>query len=189
MADINRMEGMGSGSGMGGSVPVPDPTKLTTDAVSALEKQLKELFEQRFSHVNDLIREVHDQVAAQPLQRSENILHLKELVVEKFKGVDQQFASSATALASAFQANSQAALKAETAFTKQIDGLGTLINTALKSVDDKIDDLKARVTVVEAVKVGSAQNTDQSFKIVSALGVFVAIAIAIGSIVVGIAVR
>jgi len=103
-----------------GSVPVPDPTKLTTDAVSLLKDQITATMDLRFD--------------AQ-----------RELLAEKFKGVSTEFAMRDIALAAAFKAaeaavkqqnesNTLAIDKAGTAFTKQIDGL-----------DEKINDLKERM--------------------------------------------
>jgi polyhydroxyalkanoate synthesis regulator phasin len=96
-----------------GSIPVPDPTRLTTDAVRAAQEEIEKLFDTKLTG-------------------------FRELVTEKFAGRD-------TALAAALKAaqelvkqqndsNTIAIDKAATAFTKQID-----------SLDEKINDLKARV--------------------------------------------
>jgi hypothetical protein len=98
------------------TIPVPDPTKLTTDAVDRAKAELD-------------IR----------------LSSLRELIEEKFKGVSTEFAMRDIALAAAFKAaeaavkqqnesNTLAIDKAGTAFTKQIDGL-----------DEKINDLKERM--------------------------------------------
>jgi hypothetical protein len=103
-----------------GSVPVPDPTKLTTDAVSAAKIELKELFDTKLDSL-----------------RSE-LVDFEELVKEKFVGRD-------TALAAALKAaqelvkqqndtNAVAADKAEKYTTKQLDALGL-----------RVDDLKERI--------------------------------------------
>lgn len=102
------------------TIPVPDPTALTTDAVDKLEDQLT-------------------------LRFNTKIAAAKELVEEKFKGVSTEFAMRDIALAAAFKAaeaavkqqnesNTLAADKAAASFTKQIDGL-----------DEKINDLKERM--------------------------------------------
>ena len=103
------------------SVPIPDPTKLTTDAVDRAKAELD-------------IR----------------ISSLRELIDEKFKGVSTEFAMRDIALAAAFKAaeaavkqqnesNTLAADKAASAFTKQIDTL-----------DEKINDLKERMGLVSS---------------------------------------
>lgn len=102
------------------TIPVPDPTKLTTDAVALSKEELTDTFNSK-------------------------ITSLRELLEEKFKGVSTEFAMRDIALAAAFKAaeaavkqqnesNTLAIDKAGTAFTKQIDGL-----------DEKINDLKERV--------------------------------------------
>jgi len=102
---------------IGGVVPVPDPTKLTTDAVDRAKAELD-------------IR----------------LQSLKDLIDQKFVGVAKEFAMRDIALAAAFKAaeaaveqqnksNTLAADKAASSFTKQIDGL-----------DEKINDLKERMS-------------------------------------------
>lgn len=104
-----------------GSVPVPDPTTLTAAAVSAAKDEIEKLFEVKLGG-------------------------LRELIEEKFTGVKTEFTMRDIALAAAFKAaeaavkqqnesNTLAIDKAGTAFTKQIDGL-----------DEKIADLKERVS-------------------------------------------
>lgn len=97
-------------------VPVPDPTKLTTDAVDKARADIEKLFDVKMTG-------------------------FRELVTEKFAGRD-------TALAAALKAaqelvkqqndsNTVAIDKAATAFTKQVD-----------SLDEKINDLKERLSEV-----------------------------------------
>jgi hypothetical protein len=105
------------------TVPVPDPTKLTTDAVALLKDQIINIMDLRFDAIRDLY-------------------------TEKFKGVATEFTMRDIALAAAFKAaeaqvkqqnesNTLAIDKAGTAFTKQIDGL-----------DEKINDLKERMALL-----------------------------------------
>jgi hypothetical protein len=96
------------------SVPIPDPTALTTDAVDRLRVQVFDILNIRLSAA-------------------------KELVDQKFIGVATEFTMRDIALAAAFkaaeaqvaqqnQSNQLAADKAATAFTKQIDNLDEKIN-------------------------------------------------------------
>lgn len=98
------------------TIPIPDPTKLTTDAVDRAKAELD-------------IR----------------LASLRELIEQKFIGVATEFTMRDIALAAAFKAaeaavkqqnesNTLAADKAASSFTKQIDGL-----------DEKINDLKERM--------------------------------------------
>lgn len=98
-----------------------DPTKLTTAAVDKAKVEIEKLFTERLTGLRDVLE-------------------------EKFTGVKTEFTMRDIALAAAFKAaeaavkqqnesNTLAIDKAGTAFTKQIDGL-----------DEKIADLKERVS-------------------------------------------
>ena len=141
-----------------GGRTMSDPTRLTTEAFDKLERTLKELFEEKISS-------------------------LQVLVEEKFRGVDQQFAGRDTALVAALLAqkilveeqnasSAMATAKSEASFTKQIDGIGSLITglgegftariEAVKeiiSVNSKtaeiaVADVKTRLTTIESRKEG-----------------------------------
>jgi hypothetical protein len=105
------------------TVPVPDPTRLTTDAVAKLKDELTTIIDLR-------------------------VEASRELYAEKFKGVATEFTMRDIALAAAFKAaeaavkqqnesNTLAADKAATAFTKQIDNL-----------DEKINNLKEQMAAL-----------------------------------------
>jgi hypothetical protein len=103
---------------------------------------------------------------------------------EKFSGVDRQFVerdvrgeqsarSSADALAAALQAakelvgaqgeaSAAAAVKSETSFTKQIDQIGTIIQTLEKALDARITELKERIDRGEGNANGVQQHTTES---------------------------
>lgn len=96
------------------NVPSPDPSALTTDAVTLVRDQVLDILNIRLSAS-------------------------KELVDQKFIGVATEFTMRDIALAAAFkaaeaqvaqqnQSNQLAADKAATAFTKQIDNLDEKIN-------------------------------------------------------------
>jgi hypothetical protein len=107
-----------------GFVPVPDPTKLTTDAVNAAKADIEKLFDNK---LHALSTELDD---------------FKTLVKEMVSGRD-------TALAAALKAaddqsklqnssNAIATEKSEKATTKQIDALG-----------ERLDDLKERLGALD----------------------------------------
>lgn len=102
-----------------GMVPIPDPTKLTTDAVSAAKVELKDLFDTKLSGYRDLVE-------------------------EKFAGRDTALAA---ALKSAQElvkqqndSNTLAIDKAAAATTKQIDAQAARID----DLKDSINKLEAR---------------------------------------------
>jgi len=107
-----------------GTVPIPDPTKLTTDAVDKAKAELQLLFDTKLAGL-----------------RME-LVDFEKLVEEKFSGRD-------TALAAALKAaqeqvklqndsNAIATDKADKATTKQIDALIL-----------RIDDLKERIAALD----------------------------------------
>jgi hypothetical protein len=118
-----------------------------------------------------------------PLLIDEKIGHMRAVADEKFSSIQKQFVerdvrteSSArdqkvavdAALSAAKEAvgaqNASSALsiaKSETATGKQIEGLANLVATSTKGLDDKIVDVKDRVTRLESMGVGiAAQKND-----------------------------
>jgi hypothetical protein len=109
---------------------------------------------------------------------------LKELRDEKFAGIQVQFrerdtrteqsaAATKIAVDAALQAakeavaaqniaSAQAIAKAEAATTKQIDAIAALISAQAKGTDDKIDDVKGRVTMIESQKAGDKINKEDN---------------------------
>ena len=138
-------------------MPVPDPTLLTTQLTLREIANLKELLQSQtgglkrrllaFTHILDT-RHAAIRDEADRLQNS---------FEERFKSIDLQFGDRDKAVGAALQAqkeaaaaqnvsNLSAALKTETSFTKQIDQMQMIINAIAKATDEKIDDLKTRMT-------------------------------------------
>jgi hypothetical protein len=139
--------------------------------------QLRELLEARFDGMDQAIRlnaEIIDRV---PAERDMAIKHLEELHDEKFGSIALQFAErdvrsqqasegAKQALDAALlaqkelvaqqnEANSAAAAKAEASFTKQIDQIGTIIQTLEKALDARITELKERIDRGEGSTAGA----------------------------------
>jgi hypothetical protein len=140
--------------------------------------QLPEPLETRFNGMDRAIRlhaEIIDRV---PAERDMAIKHLEELHDEKFGSIAVQFAErdvrseqasegAKRALDAALlaqkelvaqqnEANSAAAAKAEASFTKQIDQIGTIIQTQEKALDARITELKERIDRAEGSTEGAA---------------------------------
>ena len=102
-----------------GMVPVPDPTKLTTDAVDKATREIKELFDVKLDG-------------------------FRELVIEKFNGRDTALAAALKAAQELVRqqndSNTIAIDKSATAFTKQIDSLDEKIN----DVKERMSELSKR---------------------------------------------
>lgn len=140
--------------------------------------QVRELLEARFDGMDRAIRlhaEIIDRV---PAERDMAIKHLADLHDEKFTSIALQLAErdvrseQATAgakqaldaallaqkelVAQQNEANSAATAKAEASFTKQIDQIGTIIQTLEKALDARITDLKERIDRGEGSTAGAA---------------------------------
>ena len=220
-----------SGAGQSSTtVPVPDPTLLTTQQLIREMASLRELLETRLDGMDKAIMLIQAQadripsstdIALQRLQElldnklanvqaqfdardravdravttaleaqkatmllqnsslNESVSRLQELHNEKFESIATQFRErdvrteqaskdSKVAIDAALQAqkeavgkqneaNSAAISKSEAAFVKQIDQIGILISTMTKGTDDKIGDIKDRLTTIEGLKKGASE--------------------------------
>lgn len=187
-----------------GSVPVPDPTKLTTDAVNAAMAQVrrdldtqKQIIEARLDAMDTATKLLAETVNRTPTEIQREVGHLRELHETRFDSIGQQFAerdermaqqtnASAAALKAALdaakelnqaqgEANNQANQKTEVAFTQQI-----------KALDARLDDVKERVDKGMNVAAGNQEarteqrlNTGQLIAIVSVVVLVVSIAASI----------
>lgn len=180
-----------------GSVPVPDPTKLTTDAVKSLEEKMTNLFETRLAGVDKELTRLAAALEKRPEAIVTEIGHLNDLVNEKLKAVHEQFVNRDRAIEAALAAqkesvreqnksNSEATEKSESSFEKRIESLTGLMTSQAKATDDKIGslrdqmtnnmgDLKDRITAAESLKTGSGDTVKWIFAGLTVLGVITAI--------------
>lgn len=153
-AILQRVTGSGDPSQ---STPIPDPTKLTTEAVDRLKEQLTTQFNLRIDALEKEIARLQKELESRPQAA---------LVDEKFRGVNEQFAGRDVALAAALLAqktsvadqnnsNLIAADKAEKSFIEQIRGIQSLLSQQDKAATDKIDDLKLRLQAIDSRNEGS----------------------------------
>jgi hypothetical protein len=133
---------------------------------------LKEKLEERFNAVEKDLSEVHKAVDARQGSVKDEISHLRDLVfgkidsaisvtAERFSGVAAQFAERDTrtdqragdtklAVDAAFAAAKEATAKIEAGFTKQIDGMITIVDTKTGNLAGGLGDLKERMTAMES---------------------------------------
>lgn len=167
--------------------PVPDPTLLTTALVERALAGFRELMEARFDGVDERLAGMDrateflaENVTRTPTETDKQITHLRLLHEEKFQSVGLQFVKRDVRTAQASTANGQAlnaalqaakelvtaqgeasaaaAVKSETSFTKQIDQIGTIIQTLEKSMDARLTEIKERIDRGEGQTSG-AQNS------------------------------
>ncbi len=163
----------------GGSTPRPDPTVLTTQQLFREMANLRELIAVR-------IEAAETAVQIQAVSTAKEFEHAKELRLETFKTVEQQFkgiekqfverdvrvVESATAASTAVQAALQAAKeavgeanrafqtsidKSEAATTKIIDALKDQQKAENAGLVKQVDDLKERVVNAEGKLSGGVE--------------------------------
>ena len=158
-------------------------TRVPTDTDKQIT-QLRSILETRLNGMDraiDLLQKTADQF---PSRVDEKIDALQRVHEEKFASIETQFVErdkrseqtsrdSKVAVDAALQAqkeqyaehNRSSALaisKSETATTKQIDQQGILITANTKATDEKIDDVKQRITQIESGQAGKRELTSSS---------------------------
>lgn len=179
-ANVQRTtSGGASAGGMGGvgsgNTPIPDPTRLTTEAVDRLKEQLKTEIGLQIGQIHKEIDRLAFTVDKMPDGIRLEITNLDKLVNEKFKGlVDQQIQRDnnlALALTAAQKsvtdqnaANLTAANKAEQNFKDQI-----------AATQSTITDLKDRITRIESVSAGAGSAVNWAIVGIGALATMIGI--------------
>lgn len=130
-----------------GSRPVPDPTTLTTEQLMRATANLKELLAQKIDDNHDLYM---DKFRAGEEYRI-------ELKTDTKDAVDAALSAAKEAVRENNDAFTTATNKTEKAFTDQLAQLTLTFTTGIKSVSDKVDDVKQRVAKVEASRLGSSE--------------------------------
>jgi hypothetical protein len=186
--------------------PRPDPTLLTTAQLRQEVGTLREILEARLDAMDKATSLLSESVNRTPTEIQKQIKNLRELQNQKFLGIELQFterdvrtdqASKAAkeALDAALlaakelvtaqnEANTAAAAKTESSFTKQIDQTATIILTLEKAIDSRINELKERLDRGEGSNIGIIQNqserqTKNSFNVSITMMVLYAIALII----------
>ena len=147
-----------------GSVPVPDPTVLTTQSLLREIAALKELVESRISSVANIFDEKIKQVVA---RTDEVFSRIDVQFIERDKRTEQLAIASSTAIAAALQAakeavgaqntsNSIAISKSETSTLESLRQLRDLFQADSRSTNEKINDIKSRVDKGEGTHTGIA---------------------------------
>lgn len=169
--------------------PVPDPTEMTTEAlkreIAGLKELLeartnasvkemgyvKELIEMRLAEMDKAIKLVHEDRQYFPNRIDEKITAVAAVNDARFRNLDTRFeerdsrteahnASSKMAVDAALQAAKEAVSKSEMATVKQIDQQSQMLASISKALDEKIDDVKDRLTRLEGAGEGQiAQRT------------------------------
>lgn len=120
--------------------------KVPSDVDLAVGR-LQELHDERFRSVDALRSAMEKGVETQFRERDTRI---EQAAKESKVAVDAAFSAQKEAVSEQNKASASAIAKSEAATTKQIDAIGVNINTTTNGLNDKIEDLKTRVSSVEA---------------------------------------
>jgi cobalamin biosynthesis Mg chelatase CobN len=133
---------------------VTDPTALTIDRVLREIGLLNARFALQISSLSELIDEklkaVDLQFALVERQRIEQKVDTKT-------AVDAALAAQKEAVREQTQASERAIAKSETSFVSQINALGNTVQTAIVGITTTLNDTKERLSRVESRSVGSKE--------------------------------
>jgi hypothetical protein len=118
------------------------PTHIET-AIAAAVGRLQELHGEKF-----------DSIA---IQFKERDIRTEQTSRDNKVAIDAALQAQKEAVGKQNESNSQAIAKSEAAFIKQIDQIGVLVATMGNATDDKISDIKERITLIEGVKKGGGE--------------------------------
>ena len=134
-----------------------DLVRVPTD----VQKQvgaLKDLHSERFATIEEKIVAIHGLFKERDTLRDEKFSAVEKTFAGLGKTIEASAASSKTAVDAALQAAKEAVGKSEVATTKTIDQLGLIIQSGNKATDEKIDDVKDRLTRIESRAEGGADS-------------------------------
>jgi hypothetical protein len=177
-----------------------DLTRVPTQLDRAVTG-LRDLIEAKIINLTDDLTAVHKILDRRDSDILTPINHLKDLIYEKFTAVaaqfserdvrtDQRASDTQKAVDAAFAAAKESTGKIEFGFTKSIDALQELLKATGKSSDDKIDDTKNRLTVIESRTAGISTerninrttNQDNQARMFSIIAIVVSVFVGIGQI-------
>ena len=205
-SDSNRSVMEARIDGMSKAVEVfqADLTRVPTQLDRAVTG-LRELIDSRIHNLDALMGRFdveHQRLLAEIKDISINGHELAAVTAQRFTGVAEQFRERDTrtdqragdtklAVDAAFAAAKEATAKIEAGFTKSIDALQELLKATAKSSDDKIDDLRGRLTGMEARAAGVVGantenrivNTDNSARMMAIFAVAVAFVVGVAEII------
>lgn len=141
------------------STPIPDPTELTTDALHREIAQLESSISRRFASEREFVQEKFNSVDKQ-------LALIEDRRVEQKQDTSAAVAAALSAAKEAVNeqkdASDKSITKTETATDAQIAQLNQTIQTAIAGLVSNVNDLKERVVVLEASKLGGMAERSES---------------------------
>jgi hypothetical protein len=180
-----------------GSTPVPDPTLLTTAALTREIAALKELVATRLDAMDKAMTLFNENITRVPTDTDKQIRHLKELVWEKFattmeqfNGIKTQFSERDSRRDTEAKLFSTAIDKAEVALTKQMDQQQAAIHSAKTELGIMISAVRDRVTRIEGEgggeKASELVQRSESTNVINLLGLIIGSLLGVAGIIYGI---
>lgn len=125
-------------------------------AVDRAVDDLRALHDERFERIEVKFQGVQTQIAERDIKVTETSLATS-------KAIDAALAAAEKARTSQAESAAQAAAKSESGFARALDQQSALAQTTTGAIRDQLEDLKSRVTRIEAVAIGqSGQKTEQN---------------------------
>jgi hypothetical protein len=121
-----------------------DPTQLTLDVVHRESLFLKELIFTRLDAMDKAVALFNTNLTRVPTDVDKQVGNLKDLLLERFNRVTTQFDGIQLQFS-----------KSEAATTKQMDQIGVNLQTINVALNDKIDDVKDRLTILDGKGLGA----------------------------------
>ena len=163
--------------------PIPDPTVLTTEALTREITAVRELLFNEIRHRGHLTDEqfasraklIDARFAAVEQQFQAIQFRTAEQKADTRLALDTALASAKEAVQLQTQSSELAQAKSEAALTKQIDGILMRVSELTNVMDGKIADLKERMDRLEGKSTGFSSSWGILVAVVGILGVALAI--------------
>jgi hypothetical protein len=139
-----------------GSVPVPDPTSLTTQQLENAVKDLKELLRAEVNTLREVHIEKFNSVEKQFLERD---VRTEQSAKDSKVAIDAALQAQKEAVVKQQEASDRAIAKSEAATTKQIDSIIALIAANNAAQDSKANDIKERLTRIDGASLGKRETS------------------------------
>jgi len=184
--------------GRGNWVPSPDPTILTTEALLREIANLKQVLTTRMDAMDEATDLRLHELLAIPAETEKLITHLRDLMDEKFKSVQLQFAerdvrtesdkrAAKEALDAALLAAKELVGVTSDNTTKQIDQIATSTLTQNQATDARITELKERIDRggggIEGAQTQRTETRQQNAGVYAAVGLGFTLVVVVVAIV------
>lgn len=160
-----------------------DPTLRTIAQLELAIRSVRELFETRFEGNEEAVRLLQAQSNREPQNGvlDERLTALDRIIALRFEEwntrTKELAVSNQKSIDLALEAAKEAAAKSETAFNKQIDALSVHIGQVVSSLQGSINDVKDRLTRLEAGGQGSKQSWNVMAMVIAAVVPVIAVTI------------